>query len=437
MDLHVKTADGQVLHGEDRGGIMNPSSQSWQDWRASERDLPPIICRAMQRVTSMRDGPFADITGLRELLCEIVRCADRRFADRPITVHRQTLAIRLDISLATLARRLARLVDLGWLQREQSMHKARQRGFQVAKTLLTRQAINWLGFNDEPDEPNKALCGSPLTHACGDSIQSLQEPTAGALTRPLAGDESPSTPKPSTATSSQQPQGEVNVDLEERSRRAEAKAKGVPADLMPLLAVFEARQVFSLMGIAAKTNRRGILRSIWSLNAALIEKARKPFGYVRSLILMDRDWDREAGQGACDQSSTRPSWRAKNAGTDNIKSAAQVLSSALPGSGNALPTQSATASKAASERVDLRVDLSTLTGNWYLSLKTQSLYFVDAASTGVGMCMRVWREGRKVRQGLIKVDEGFVCAVASKALQKITTSEASSHQANWLAAATA
>ena len=108
---------------------------------AVECDLPPTITRAIHRIITWREGIFSSLftQGQRLVLVEIVRCASWSRPYEDIHVGNPTLAMRLDVSVATIKRSIKFLEEMGWITREQL--RSGKNMFMGCATKLSKEAI--------------------------------------------------------------------------------------------------------------------------------------------------------------------------------------------------------------------------------------------------------------------------------------------------------
>lgn len=228
---------------------------------STERDLPALLQRALARLLR-RTGEIAKLSRTeREVLSEVIRCADRRDLLAPIFVRRTTLAERLSCSEPTVTRALSALVHKGWITRDQV--KSRRRGFQVGSIELTPQALLWLEMPSpdpvrQPEAQNGALRESQMSHA-------LLDPKEQSKRQPA--DAAPSTSRPRP--------GEV------------------PATLQWLVTIGLSKwAVFRLMRCARDAG--ALLEDVVTACRDQIARANNPFAYLTKLLGLDRDWRRRA-----------------------------------------------------------------------------------------------------------------------------------------------
>lgn len=226
-----------------------------------ERDLPLTIMRAIARAMAWRDGGFAAL-GKKErcMLVEIIRCISKDRPSHEIYIRRNTLALRLDYSLATVTRLLARLEELGWIARDQV--KSRVEGFQVGSISLTNLAVTWLGFESHPP---KAQRRSSVIDACSNSIEEKKEQSCK---RQLL-------------------QADGHVDNSTRGGKAPTRVK-LPASIAWLA---EYMSPFGVCKLMKDARGKGLLlEDVTSQCADQIRASRNRFAYIRSLLGLDRDW---------------------------------------------------------------------------------------------------------------------------------------------------
>lgn len=223
---------------------------------SSERDLPLTISRAISRAMTWRDGEFAQLSlAERGMLVEVLRCVSRKQPEKGAFIRRDTLAIRLACSVATVTRVLARLEELGWILRDQV--KSRVRGFQVGSIALTKAASTWLGLHlPSPIAQRQA----PVSDACRTPLQSLQR---------------------------QLPQAASPVD-ESTSKPHDTDAARLPEALRWLVEKVTPFGIFKLMGLA---RQRGLLlEAVTQQCQAQIRSAHNGFAYIQGLLALDKDW---------------------------------------------------------------------------------------------------------------------------------------------------
>lgn len=227
----------------------------------AEKDLPLTIMRAITRAMAWRDGGFALLEKKdRNMLVEILRCVTKDRPAEEVFVRRDTLAIRLDYSLATVTRLLARLEDQGWILRSQV--KSRVEGFQVGAIALTTSAVSWLGF----DLPSlKAQRHAPMSDAYRDSIEKKEQ----SIQRQL-------------------PQTDSPVD---NSKNAEAKMPAGVRLPQPLEWLAKHMTPFGVCKLMKCAREKGIrLEDVTSLCGEQIRAATNGFAYVYALLAQDKDW---------------------------------------------------------------------------------------------------------------------------------------------------
>jgi hypothetical protein len=229
----------------------------------TERDLPLTISRAITRAMTWRDGQFATL-GLAErgMLVEVLRCVPRKQPEEGAFIRRDTLAVRLACSVATVTRILARLEELGWILRDQI--KSRARGFQVGSIALTKAAAEWLGlYLPLPTAQRHA----PVIDACSSPIQSLQR----QLPCPASSDDKSSQTQPGLLGR-------------------------LPEALRWLAQKVSPFGIFKLMGLA---RRRGVqLETVTTQCRDQIAAANNGYAYIRGLLAVDKDWSYLAAQDA-------------------------------------------------------------------------------------------------------------------------------------------
>lgn len=229
----------------------------------TERDLPLTISRAITRAMTWRDGQFATL-GLAErgMLVEVLRCVPRKQPEEGAFIRRDTLAVRLACSVATVTRILARLEELGWILRDQI--KSRARGFQVGSIALTKAAAELLGLYQPPPTAQRY---APVIDACSSPIQSLQR----QLPCPASSDD--------------------------KSSQTQSGLLGrLPEALRWLAQKVSPFGIFKLMGLA---RRRGLQLEIVTTQCRdQITAANNGYAYIRGLLAIDKDWSYLAAQEA-------------------------------------------------------------------------------------------------------------------------------------------
>jgi len=275
-------------------------------------DLPLSLMRAISRALLWRDGEFSALAERdRLVLAEILRCIPKASPTEPVFVRRNTLAVRLDISLATLTRGMARLQDLGWIVRDQV--KSRIRGFQVGSVALTSLAAERLGFGDT--HPQAQRC-APLSDACSyskeNTEQSLERHPAQAP-GPVVERRLECVVQPITATTAEENSAlevvcavtPAAIELTETakldqpddsvSRASSSKPRiRLPEPLAWLADHMTPAGVCLLMKEARDRGMR--LEDVVSQCAEHVRKASNAFAYVRRLLAGDRDWSGAAKQ---------------------------------------------------------------------------------------------------------------------------------------------
>lgn len=250
----------------------------------AEKALPYPILAAIGRAM------FVKAHGLRNLLlpervmlAHVIRCLDK---DRPTElafVRRTTLADQLECSKATVTRQLARLEEAGWIVRDQV--KSRIRGFQVGGIALTHAAAAAL-FTRPSTDP-QAQRRAPVTHPCRTSVKEEKQSSQRQL----------------ASTS-----GHVeNFDTKTRSKRG---GVNLPVTLRWLVDHMSPFGVCKLMAIARDKQIR--LEDVTNQCMDQIRTAKRPFGYVRSLLRRDKDWKLLARQRA-DQAAAQEKVKADKA----------------------------------------------------------------------------------------------------------------------------
>lgn len=232
----------------------------------AERDLPQVIVRAIARVMTFRGGFFSRLDRSdRCALIEVVRCISKDRPRDPVFIRRDTLAVRLDCSLATVTRTLARLEELGWIVRDQV--KSRIRGFQVGSICLSDEAFKLLGFDTQ-----EALRQSPMTDACSISFkQSLKR----------------------------QPEHVGPSDFPRAKVPAKQGTASLPSSLSWLLSGMTPWAVCKLMSIAR--SRGVMLEVVTNQCQKQIQAAQNMFAYVKTLLKQDKDWAYIAQQSSTNQ----------------------------------------------------------------------------------------------------------------------------------------
>lgn len=275
---------------------------------AHELDLPASITRAIQRVMAWRGGALGQLSlNERALLCELLRCANRLQPARPFYVHRETLCTRLGWSLPTVTRWLHRLRAAGWIRREQDQVAQRARGFQIASSQLSSQALRSLGLLDPA--AHLFLRESSVSHPEGVHLESPSESNharPAAVPGPL---DQPAETKPkSPAEGVQSNVQDANGHEAARHMRRPRHLIEIPATLQPLLSRLSATQICALLGRARRAGR--CLDDIWAVNSERIRASRNPMAYLISLIALDRDWswirahEGQEGRGGKDAANT-------------------------------------------------------------------------------------------------------------------------------------
>lgn len=329
-----------------------------------------MISAAMQRAITWRSGRFKDLTmSARMLLCELLRCVPKARPADAFYVHGDTLSIRLGCSRATLTRWLKDLRELGWLLRDQGMLDARRRGFQVATTRLTEEAIELLGL--VPPSPALASRCASMSNACeGISSKSSSKSNEADATAPAPGS---LTSTPNT----HRPQAEHEPRL--------------PGHLKPMLEVMTAREVCGLMRLAKGKGIR--LEHIWSVSETNIRGAKNRVAYMRTLLNQNIDW--------------------KHLGSLKVEAQEKMARAA----------NKASERKAAGEA--LKAMSQELRGRTYTNAARTKHYQVLSDWITVW-----WVDGREIREGTMPWSVDFGNAVADGRLVEVQPDQ--SNVASWL-----
>lgn len=258
--------------------INNTSDEKKAIQAPAELDLPTRILRATSRITLCRTNGFEMLSArCRDVLAEVVRCISISKPTLPIPIRRETLAARLDCSVPTINRALALLESQGWIVREEQV-KSRRIGFQVGAIALTSGAASSLGFNlpspaqVDREEKQKNLRESPVIDAIWIPEQSSRQPQqADGLAQ---------------KRSEEQPNSQAKPVIDE-SR--------IPQGLQWLLKMgITPFGVFKLMKEAR--NAGALLEDVAQACLEHIQKAKKPFAYISTLISQKKDWKWLAAQ---------------------------------------------------------------------------------------------------------------------------------------------
>lgn len=234
---------------------------------AAEKDLPPAISLAMQRVMLRRSGRFEGLCMQeRALLCELLRCVPLSAPGEAFQVRNSVLCVRLDWSLATVTRWLKSLRVKGWLDREQSMFKARKNGFAIAESTLSAEAVDELGLAALPSphpflrdaSVSNAMKGFPKKFSSKRNVDPAEADSTGLL-------KNPASPNPKLG-----------------------RGARMPAHLRPMLEVMKDFEVVLLLSLAKRKEVR--LEDVWVCREDAIRKARTPMAYMRTLIEQPFDW---------------------------------------------------------------------------------------------------------------------------------------------------
>jgi hypothetical protein len=207
-------------------------------------DFPPAIRTALARVMGSDSGGLDTLTYReRSLLARLTRNISLQDPYRSVRVSVDTLAGALQTCQKTIQRTFNSLKQKGWINRDQVKKRS---GMQIADTWFTPKALEVLG---------------------------LTVRTSRAASDNMSGASSLST----MSEDSQQIPGHLH------------KTPQVPKDLTLLEQLgLKPGAIFKLMGEATKVGQRlgHIVRAV----EPLIRSAKFPFGYLRKLIGIDRDW---------------------------------------------------------------------------------------------------------------------------------------------------
>lgn len=258
----------------------------------AELDLPTKIIRATSRITLSRTGSFTSLEDRdRSVLCEIVRCVSIAKPTQPIKIRRNTIAERLACSLPTIQRALLRLEKLGWIIREEQV-KSRRIGFQVGAIALCESAAQSLGlFSTSPAQldreeaksasnktDQKNLRESRVIDAICSSEQSLRQPLPADGLAQERNDEQPNSQESDPAKDAHIAPQAVLIEKDR-----------IPQNLQWLLQhKVTPFGVFKLMKEARMAG--ALLEDVVTACKEHVQKARKPFAYISTLLQQKKDW---------------------------------------------------------------------------------------------------------------------------------------------------
>lgn len=287
-----------------------------------ECDLPPTITRAIHRIITWREGIFSSLftQGQRLVLVEIVRCASWSRPHEDIHVGNPTLAMRLDVSVATIKRSLKFLEEMGWITREQL--RSGKNMFMGCATKLSKEAIEQLGLtsplphhSQKIDSPTDSVAGpfffrgSAMTPTIGildiqssSKRQQGQSPATGPSSSERK-DEAKRTSVTKKEKSGERAEASSSTDSQEIIEMIRIPSHGnhgnlmsIPKTLAPLLQRLAAPQICKLMVDAKRAGH--LLEDVVLSCIEPILSSRIPMAYIRQLIACDKDWAwvRRAGQ---------------------------------------------------------------------------------------------------------------------------------------------
>lgn len=252
---------------------MNAAINAGRGAIAPPKDFPPLIQRALARVSG-RVGRLAELPPrLRDLLAEFVRCAAVAEPAAPIRIRNATLAVALACSDRTVARLKAELEAAGWIRRQQEI--TRRHGAQVADVWLLPTALEALGLRE-------------ATAHCVTTTTTLPSPSPSP---PLPAHSGTVSAAPDAA---RQPSAAHAYEAFKQSpseRQPAGSVENIPEDLAPLQRLgITLAGIRRLMGLARAAGTR--LGTVVAAAATSIEASTNPYAYVRRLLALDRDWER-------------------------------------------------------------------------------------------------------------------------------------------------
>lgn len=419
-DKHAPT-DFETRTGDSPCDTLNSDSYQFG------AELPPTIRRAILRITAERIGRLWSCPGAqrqRNLLVELVRCANWQRPHTEIRIGNTFLANRLGISIATVKRGLHDLTKSGWITREQL--RSTRNKFVGSDTLLTPAAIASLGLNEPlPALPARAahfFRGADVSHTIGilgiqSSSKRQQTQQAGAGPSEMvdpSGNLAAESQKPNTVYQGQKPSPESSAKpTAPEAHKPEEAVKAViepkiyctakrgniitlPRSLAPLLLVLAPHQICHLMAQAGRAGHR--LEDITILCEKSILAAKSPMAYIRKLIACDKDW-----------AWVRQSRDETAVVQQNDDQAALA----------------ATAQKQAQSAF-----LRAHAGTTLASKDDSRMFAIDSLS-----CTKQWLENGVVRSGSYVVTQEFMDAVADGRLRAIDAIQAQAISERWVAQA--
>lgn len=287
------------------------------------RDFPPLIQRALARISG-RVGTLSELpANQRALLAEFVRSASVSRPTDAIRVRVESLAIAMGCSARTVARLKADLELSGWVRRHQTI--TRRRGAEVADVWFTEPALQALGLQGGAGKashmpaaasgPSTILSQPGPTPAGRQHAQrapSVADACIDFKEQPYQGHPAP----PQVVHKGVQKKTCMDATRRTQPTRADAAASAqraphriaLPEPLRWLASHMSAVRVCWLM---RQARVRGVLlEDLAEVCRHQIAAAQNAFAYIRALLERDRDWafarrDHHAQQAAAAEAEER------------------------------------------------------------------------------------------------------------------------------------
>ncbi len=216
----------------------------------------------------------------RQLLHVLLGQCPKRNPAHLAPISRERMAEKIGRSVATVDRALRELVTATLIKRPpqyEAGERRRGRPHPVVPTVLTELALQLVGLS-----PVTAVSTSPS------ETQSLQRQAEAPVDKKPQ-EPAPAAPLDEAQTSAPLQPLEMPAANQDQAQRITPEEARTPAPLRPLLAVMSGPQVWHLTGLASRAGVR--LEDILQRMHSAVLAARRPFGYLRRLILCGRTWN--------------------------------------------------------------------------------------------------------------------------------------------------